>query len=249
MYEGYCPNRKKNSNILSDEERHQALSRSRFYDTNTRTIHKDYYNFLSEYDVDDDTRLLYLTSTERDNDDEAYRFNGEYLYSDRTNEWISFDQLPRFVPYAMKPDGPFLKPVMVNPVNPIIIKPVTMEPNTGEVKTEHKKKEDKIEGRWADHIQRDLEEMGFYDVEKKKKYTTPTTEEKVEKDDKEMVKERLDKIKTDDDNKSYKPSKMKEIRKEEKKKREWNILASIKTGITNVVKALFMEEVEGNYQK
>ncbi len=260
QYEGYCPNRKKNSNILSDEERHQALSRSRFYDANTRTIYKDYYNLLNEYEVDDDTRLLYLTPTERDNDDEAYRFNGEYLYSDRTNEWISFDQLPRFVPYAMKPDGPFLKPVMVNPV--------TIEPNTGEVRTEHKKKkEEKIEGRWADHIQRDLEEMGFYDGEDvfanvpsldKKSYknmfnNTPAEDtEKVMdelKDDKERVKERWDKIKTDDDNKSYKPSKMKEIRKEEKKKREWNILASIKTGITNVVKALFMEEVEGNYQK
>ena len=257
MYEGYCPNRKKNSNILSDEERHQALSRSRFYDVNTRTIHKDYYNFLSEYDVDDDTRLLYLTPTERDNDDEAYRFNGEYLYSDRTNEWISINQLPRYIPSAMKPAGIILEPSIVNPV--------TIEQNTGEAKIEHKKKEEKIEGRWADHIQRDLEEMGFYDGEDvfanapsvdNKSYknmfnNAPAEDTEMDelKDDKEMVKERWDKIKTDDDKKSYKPSKMKEIRKEEKKKREWNILASIKTGITNVVKALFMEEVEGNYQK
>ena len=182
--------------------------------------------------------------------------------------------------------------------------PVTIERNTGEVKIKHKKKEEKIEGRWADHIQRDLEEMGFYDgedvfanapsvskkdvenmftnapsvdkesyknmfnnapaedteketkiIEKQTQQIQKMIQNPVDKvmdelkDDKERVKERLDKLKSEDDNKSYKPDKMKEIRKEEKKKREWIILASIKTGITNVVKALFMEEVEGNYQK
>ena len=73
--------------------------------------------------------------------------------------------------------------------------------------------------------------------------------EKATKDDKEMVRHRWDELKNGDDNKFYKPAKMKEIRKEERKKREWNIFTTIKNGIGKVFRTLFMEEVEGNYEK